>query len=77
MYAKHIHWLGSCVHLIYFIMYFLYVDHIYLYKTQEDHRLNLCWAMLICLLYPLCYDSMQMFKIGVVDYFADPWNYID
>jgi hypothetical protein len=33
--------------------------------------------MLICLIYPLCYDSMQMIKIGVLVYAQDPWNYID
>ena len=27
--------------------------------------------------YPWAYDTVQMFKGGVADYFTDPWNFID
>lgn len=57
-------------------MYIVYVNRIYLYKQYEE-RVELLWIMLICLLYPLCYDSMQMFKVGPIEYASDPWNYID
>lgn len=33
--------------------------------------------MLICLIYPTCYESLQIYKSGVANYFSEPWNYID
>ena len=27
--------------------------------------------------YPLLYDIVQLFRLGIVDYFSDYWNYID
>ena len=75
-YAKHIHYLGASLHFIYFIVYCIYVNDIYLYKKYEI-RVELCWIMLMCLLYPMFYDCMQAYKTGLADYFSDPWNYID
>jgi len=33
--------------------------------------------MLVSLMYPLLYDTMQMLKAGIWEYLKDPWNYID
>lgn len=76
LYAKHIHYLGATIHLVYCIVFVIYVNQIYLDKDFHV-RLYLCWAMLICIMYPLCYDTMQMFKCGLLEYLSDPWNYID
>lgn len=31
---------------------------------------------MVLLIYPVCYDGTQMLK-QKMDYFSDPWNYID
>ena len=33
-------------------------------------------GMMVCMIYPVMYDGTQMLKQGM-DYFKDPWNYID
>jgi hypothetical protein len=76
-YAKHIHFLGFFHHLVYFLLYIFYINHIYLDKHMGDGRGEMCWSMLICLIYPLTYDAMQVYKIGLREYLSDPWNYID
>lgn len=52
-----------------------YTNEIYL-DRDFTNRLMLLWLMLICLLYPLIYDSAQLVKTGF-EYFEDPWNYLD
>jgi len=32
--------------------------------------------MIICLIYPLIYDGLQLKNSGF-EYFSDPWNYLD
>lgn len=75
-YGKHVHLLGMIIHSIYFCLYIAYANNIYLYRDFSNRVIH-CWAMLICLLYPLFYDTLQLFKQGISDYFSDPWNYVD
>jgi hypothetical protein len=56
-YAKHIHYMGATIHFIYFLVFCVYVDRVYLYKRFED-RVPLCWVMLVCMVYPMFYDTM-------------------
>jgi len=37
----------------------------------------LCWGLLICLIYPMVYDLLQLKKQGLSEYFSDKWNYLD
>ena len=32
---------------------------------------------MICLMYPMTYDMLQLKKTGIVEYFSDKWNYLD
>lgn len=75
-FAKHVHFFGSFVHLAYAALYFTYVVFVYL-ERDFRYRVSLCWLMLICLIYPLVYDFLQLRKIGALQYFKDPWNCLD
>jgi hypothetical protein len=75
-YASYIHYFGASMHFIYMIVYTSYVNDIYLYRLM-DNRVAYCWAIMLCLLYPFMYDSLQLFKQGPTEYFQDPWNFID
>ena len=54
-FAKHIHYFGAFIHLVYIIIFTTYVNLVYLNRDYE-HRTTLCWLMLICLIYPMVYD---------------------
>jgi len=56
-YAKHIHIYGAVVHFIYMLVFSIYVNEIYLH-THYEYRIELCWAMFICLAYPCFYDTL-------------------
>jgi hypothetical protein len=75
-YAMHIHYFGAFIHFIYLIVFSAYVNDIYMYRNF-DNRIAHSWAILICLIYPLFYDGLQLIKSGPSDYFQDPWNFID
>ena len=75
-YAKHLHYFGGFIHLCYFCIFWFYVNTIY-NNRDFDNRVGLCWVMLICLIYPMIYDCMQLYKQGPVEYFSDFWNYLD
>lgn len=76
MYAKHIHYFGACVHFIYLILFVTYVNQIYL-NRNFGVRVPLVWCMVLCLIYPAYYDLKQLTKVGLLEYFQDPWNFVD
>lgn len=60
-YAKFLHHAGLLSHLIYTIVFSIFVCETYVYKNHEyELALNAC--MVICLLYPLSYDMTQLKK---------------
>jgi len=75
-YAKHLHYWGATVHLVYVILFCTYTNEVYNERNFEN-RSVIAWMMLICLMYPMTYDCLQLKKQGAVDYFADKWNYLD
>ena len=75
-YAKHIHYFGGSIHFVYSTLFLIYVNNVYLNRNYDNKIVNL-YAMLCCLIYPLVYDGMQLFKAGPKDYFGDFWNYLD
>lgn len=74
-YAKYVHYLGAVIHFCYFITFVVYTNEVYLHRHYEA-RAPLCWLMLVCIIYPLFYDSMQLLK-QKADYLKDPWNLVD
>lgn len=75
-YAKYLHHAGLISHLIYTIVFSIFVCETYVYKEQPYEKiLYLC--MLLCLLYPLSYDMTQLKKQGLKYYLSDMWNLFD
>jgi hypothetical protein len=74
-YAKHIHYFGAAVHFIYLILFVCYVNEVYLHRHFEL-RVQMCWLMLICIIFPIINDGLQLRNQGFV-YLQDPWNYVD
>ena len=70
------HYFGGTIHLIYVLTFTTYVNMCFLDRNFE-YREQLCWGLLICLIYPLIYDGLNLIKQGPGDYFADKWNYLD
>lgn len=56
-YAKHVHYFGAGIHLIYCLVFLTYVNQIYLYRNFSS-RVALCWTMLVCLIYPSQYEIL-------------------
>lgn len=75
-YAKHLHYLGATIHMFYVSMFCIYINEIYNERNYENRHI-LCWLMLICLMYPMTYDMLQLKKQGICEYFSDKWNYLD
>lgn len=59
---------GFLNHVFYVLMFFLYVNEIYL-KRNLEMRVPLIWCMLVALIYPTYYDTLQLYKTGPMDYF--------
>lgn len=57
MYAKHIHYFGALLHTIYLCLFVVYVNEVYLHRRYE-HRVEMCWMMLICIIVPMFNDSL-------------------
>ena len=75
-YGKNVHYLGAFLHLCYNVVFFIYVNEVYIGRNFNA-QYNLCWAMLILLIYPMVYDMLQLCKQGPVEYFGEFWNYLD
>lgn len=75
-YAKHLHYFGGSVHFCYLIVFSVYTNLTFNNRDFENRGL-LCWMLLICLIYPMVYDMLQLKKQGFGEYFADKWNYLD
>jgi hypothetical protein len=56
-YAKHLHYFGGTIHLIYVLLFTCYVQ-ICFNDRNFEWREELCWGMLICLIYPFIYDGL-------------------
>lgn len=75
-FAHKIHVFGFIQHLIYVILFTVYIHEVYLYRHFYNRTL-LSNFMGISLIYPAYYDILQLSKIGPKDYFAEFWNWID
>jgi hypothetical protein len=80
------HLFGCVIHLAYIVILFLYTDLIYIQgtgastkeETGEDKEMNsYSIILLIGVIYPACYEAVQMFKNGIGEYLSDLGNYID
>lgn len=75
-YARWIHYLGALVHLLYVVVFFLYVNYVYNHRDFELQEVYII-IMAVLLTYPMIYDMLQLCKSGPIDYFSEFWNYLD
>ena len=56
-FGKHLHYLGACLHLTYVILFWNYVNEVFLHRDYEN-RLALLRVLGLCLLYPMVYELL-------------------
>lgn len=75
-YSQKWHILGCIMHFLYMFTIVLFVQHVYIeMDLEEKHYYDTILAAGI--LYPLTYDTMQLWRVGVKEYFSEFWNYTD
>jgi len=62
--------------MIYVIVYWVYVNEVFL-QRNFDYRMGLLRILGLCLIYPLVYECLQIKKLGSSEYFSQFWNNID
>lgn len=60
-YAKDIHFFGAVIHSIYFMLFVVYTNEVYLHRNYEA-RVPMLWIMFMCIIYPMFYDCLQLIK---------------
>ena len=60
-YAKQVHYVGAFFHLVFIVIFCIYVNEIYLEGHLENKNYILC-IMLICHIYTTIYDFTQLYK---------------
>ena len=70
---------GTCVHLFYILMLFLYTydKYVYIDNPMIEASNSQSIMILVCVTYPAIYESMQAVKGGIWEYFTDISNYLD
>lgn len=56
------------------IAFYIYVMYVWNSPTWKYHSLT---TMMLGIVYPLLYDTYQLYKYGWKNYFTSFWNYID
>ena len=70
------HFVGVIMHIIYLITITIFVKNVYV-DTDEKDKGYFISIMLMGILYPFIYDSIQLYRVGFVTYFSEFWNYTD
>lgn len=64
------------MHTIYIMTITLFVKNVYV-EADEDFKYFYLFIMNLGIMYPLVYDSVQLYKLGRENYFSEFWNYTD
>jgi hypothetical protein len=76
-YAYILHYRGAAFHIIYLTTIVVYIYTTYLIGVfGQQENITFPIIMIFGIIYPFCYDSIQMYKSGLA-YFEDTWNWID
>ena len=76
-YGRAHHLFSSFMHLLYFLIFTYYVKRVYLDRCPQEEHTLLSYILGAGIVYPGCYELIQMWKGGCRDYFSDAWNYTD
>jgi hypothetical protein len=63
------------MHLFYVFVIIVYTNTSYISESNNQQLYSVMLA--IGVLYPLCYELIQLSRGGCTDYLKDPWNYAD
>lgn len=63
------------MHLFYVCVIIIYTNTSYI--SESNNQLMYSVMLAIGVLYPLCYEVVQLSRGGCADYLKDPWNYAD
>jgi hypothetical protein len=67
---------GLFFHLIYISAILIYINQIYLFNNLE-WMYKLHYIILGGIIYPFTYDMIQMYKVGIREYFSTAQNWFD
>ena len=62
---------------MYLAMLFIYVYYSYIWYDPKSDKQWMAFLFLIFVSYPAIQESLQMYKIGCVEYMTDPDNWLD
>jgi hypothetical protein len=75
MYGRKHHFFGMAMHMLYTLMIAIYVHEAYM---REPHHQSIYTILLaIGIMYPAYYDFLQLYRVGLTEYFANLTNYSD
>lgn len=72
-----IHKLGSMNHILYLVVFSVFVNEFYVYNGLKEYHTILFFVQILNLMYPCLYDMNQLKKQGFTIYFSDKWNWAD
>ena len=64
------------MHTVYIMTITIFVKNVYA-ENDEQFKTYYLFIMNLGILYPLVYDTIQMKKLGIRNYFSEFWNYTD
>jgi len=76
-YGLNFHLFGFFIHIVYIIYLFVYTNIVYINGIDENDTNIYAYILLIGILYPTVYETIQMLQNGVADYLGDIGNYVD
>ena len=76
-YGRQHHLVGCCMHFIYLFIFTLYVNNACIEISTRDSDIYYATLLGIGLIYPACYDLLQLYRGGIEEYVSDPYNFAD
>jgi hypothetical protein len=71
--AYRFHLFSFVMHMAYILNFMFYVYQAYILGHEDSLKPN-CYALLANLVYPVIYEAIQMWNLGLRDYMADIGN---
>ena len=68
--------LGFMFHLLYVAILMVYIYVVYI-QCVKDYKMVLEISLVVGVIYPSWYDTLQLYKTGVREYLQDPFNVSD
>jgi len=76
-FANSFHMFGCFIHILYIVILFIYTEKIYIEGLEAGSQNLWAYILLLGILYPTVYETVQMLQIGLADYWSDVGNLVD